>query len=120
MPLLLYLHLILALVALGLVLAALAAPKRPGAHRILGRLAASALVLTAVTSFGLPAFGHFSALHILSTVTLLSVPYAVWLVRQGKVAAHRRIMLMNAGGLLVAGIFAALLPGRALHGVLFG
>lgn len=120
MPLLSALHLGLALTALGLVLAALTAPKRPGAHPILGRLAALALLLTAASSFGLRSSGHFSALHILSTATLLTVPYAIWLVRRGKVAAHRRIMLVNAGGLLLAGIFAALLPGRGLHGLLFG
>ncbi len=119
MPLL-HLHLALSLIAMVLILVILAAPKGRGTHRLLGRVATSALVLTALTSFGIRTSGHFSALHILSVVTLLSVPYAVWLVRRGRVAHHRRIMLINAAGLFLAAIFATLMPGRMLHTALFG
>lgn len=117
---LLHLHLALSLITMALILVILAMPKGRGAHRLLGKLAAAALVLSALTSFGIRSSGHFSALHILSVVTLLTVPYAVWLVRRGRVAHHRRIMLANAGGLFVAAVFAALLPGRFLHTMLFG
>ena len=116
----LLLHLAFSLLALAAILAILALPKGRAAHRWLGRLAAAALVLSALTSFGIQARGHFSWLHILSVVTLVNVAYAVWAVRQGRIAAHKRAMLAGAGGLFVAGLFASFAPGRYLYGVFFG
>jgi uncharacterized membrane protein len=114
------LHLSLSLLALLAILAILATPKGTPAHRWLGRLAAAALVLSAISSFGIQARGHLSWLHILSVVTLVNIPYAIRAVRQGRIAAHKRAMLINAGGLVVAGLFATFAPGRYLYGVLFG
>jgi uncharacterized membrane protein len=116
----LLLHLGFSLVALGAILAILSLPKGQLAHRRLGRLAAGALVLSALFSFGIQARGHFSWLHILSVVTLVNMAWAVWAIRQGRVAAHKRAMMAGAGGLFVAGIFATFAPGRYLYGVLFG
>lgn len=117
---LLHLHLALSLAAMALILVILAAPKGRGAHRLLGRLAAAALVLSAISSFWIQSRGHFSWLHILSVVVLVNVPYAIWMARIGRIAAHRRAMLASAGGLFVAGLFATFAPGRALHTMLFG
>ena len=116
----LLLHLGSSLAALAAILAVLALPKGLAAHRWLGRLAAAAMLLSAASAFGIQARGHLSMLHILSVVTLLNIPYAVWMVRIGRVASHRRAMLSNAGALVVAGLFATLMPGRSLHAVLFG
>jgi uncharacterized membrane protein len=114
------LHLGLSLLALAMILVILALPKGCLAHRWLGRVAAAALVLSALTSFGIQAQGHLSWLHILSVVTLVNVAWAVWAIRQGRIAAHQRAMLAGAGGLFVAGLFATFAPGRYLYGVLFG
>lgn len=116
----LVLHLAFSLVALAAILAILLLPKGQRAHRWLGRLAAGALVLSALSSFGIQARGHLSWLHILSVVTLVNVAWAVWAIRQGRVAQHRRAMMAGAGGLFVAGLFATFAPGRYLYGVLFG
>ncbi|WP_424810777.1 hypothetical protein [Roseococcus sp. YIM B11640] len=116
----LILHLSLSVLALVSVLAVLTLPKGRGSHRWLGRIAGLALVGTALASFGVRSHGHFTYLHLLSVATLLTVPYAVWMVRQGHVARHRRIMLINAGGLFVAGLAATMAPGRYLHGIFFG
>lgn len=115
-----HIHLGLSMVAMVLILAIVAAPKGRVAHRLLGRLAAAALLLSAASSFAIQSRGHFSWLHILSVVVLLNVPYAIWMARIGRIGAHRRAMLASAGGLFVAGLAATFAPGRTLHALLFG
>ena len=116
----LFLHLGFALLALILIVMVVVQPKGTPAHRWMGRVAAAALVLSALSSFGIQARGHLSALHILSVVTLVNIPYAVWAVRRGRITSHKRAMLSNAGALFVAGLFATFAPGRTLHTWLFG
>jgi uncharacterized membrane protein len=116
----LHIHLAFSLIAMVLILAIFALPKGRGAHRILGRAAAAALVLSALSSFAIQSRGHFSYLHILSVVMLVNIPYAIWMARIGRIGAHRRAMLAGAGGLFVAGLAATLAPGRTLHTMLFG
>ena len=116
----LLIHLGFSLLALLAILAILALPKGTQAHRWLGRIAATALGLSALSSFGILARGHLSALHILSVITLVNIPVAIWMVRQGRVTAHKLGMLINAGGLVVAGLFATFAPGRTLYGAIFG
>eukprot|EP01031_Cornospumella_fuschlensis_P000435 gene435-542_t len=101
----LLLHLTFSLLALVSIVAILALPKGRTAHRWLGRLAAGALVLSALTSFGIQARGHLSWLHVLSVVTLVNVAWAVWAIRQGRVATHKRAMMGAGGSLFIAGLF---------------
>lgn len=116
----LILHLGFSLLALAAILVILLLPKGRAAHRWLGRLAAGALVLSALSSFGIQARGALSWLHVLSVVTLVNVAWAVWAIRHGRVAAHKRAMMAGAGGLFIAGLFATFAPGRYLYGVFFG
>ncbi|WP_431305039.1 hypothetical protein [Sediminicoccus sp. BL-A-41-H5] len=116
----LFLHLGFSLLALAAILAIMLLPKGRLAHRWLGRVAAGALVLSALSSFGIQARGHLSWLHILSVVTLVNVAWAVWAIRHGRVASHRRAMMGGAGALFIAGLFATFAPGRYLYGVFFG
>jgi uncharacterized membrane protein len=106
--------------AMVLILAIFALPKGRGALRTLGRSTAAALLLSALSSFAIQSRGHFSWLHLLSVVMLINIPYAIWMARIGRIAAHRRAMLAGAGGLFVAGLAATLAPGRTLHTLLFG
>ena len=109
------LHLAAAALALLGIALVLASPKGQGAHRFWGRVAAAGMLGAALTSFGIPRFGALSPIHALSLLTLLNLPLAVLAARAGRVAAHRRAMLINAGSLVVAGLFAVAVPGRLLH-----
>ena len=114
------LHLLCALVALLGIAVVLILPKGRGAHRVWGRLAALGMLGAALTSFGIPRWGALSPIHILSVVTLVNIPLAVLAARAGRIEAHRKAMLINAGSLVVAGIFAVAVPGRVLHRWAFG
>jgi uncharacterized membrane protein len=114
-----YLHLAASLIALAGIIAVMALPKGTGTHRILGRVAAAGLMVAALSSFGIASTGQVSWIHILSVVTAVNLPMAVLAARRGRIAAHKWAMLNNAGGLVIAGLFATFAPGRYLHGVLF-
>ena len=88
-------------------------------HRMLGRIWAGLMVTTAISSFWLQEAGHLSFIHIFSVVTLISVPLAVFWIRRGDVARHRRAMTNAYIGLVVAGLFA-FAPGRLLGTMLLG
>jgi uncharacterized membrane protein len=82
-------------------------------HRLLGRIWAGMMVVTAISSFWLRNNGHLSLIHIFSVITLVSVPLAVIAILRGNVERHRRAMLGTYIGLVVAGAFA-FAPGRLL------
>lgn len=115
-------HLVATILALALGIAMLVRPKGTGAHKRLGWLWVGLMAVAAGSSFwitGLRGDG-FSPIHILSVVTLLSLPYAIVMIRRRQIAAHRWTMIsLFFGGLVVAGIFT-MLPGRLLGGAVFG
>jgi uncharacterized membrane protein len=115
-------HVVAAVLALGLGAWVLAARKGTRSHRLAGRGWAVAMAVTAASSFFiapriLPVatpLGSFGPIHLLSAFTLLALWQAIAAIRRGDVARHRRAMLRAFSGLAVAGVFA-LLPGRALN-----
>lgn len=89
-------------------------------HRLLGRIWAVLMVVAAVASFGLHGvMGHLGPIHILSAITLVGIPRAIWDARRGNVARHRRTMTIIYASLIVAGYFT-LIPTRLLGHFLFG
>jgi uncharacterized membrane protein len=114
------LHLAASLIALFAILAVMLLPKGRAAHRFWGRIGAAGLVAAALSSFGITSNGGFSWIHLLSVITLVNVPLAILAARSGRIVAHRRAMLINAGSLVIAGFFAVIVPGRLLHTTLFG
>ena len=96
-------------------------PKGTPRHRRLGRVFFFAMMLTALSSFALPFLphGHFSWIHLLSVLTLSTLPSAILHRRRGNIAAHAKVMIMNYLGLLIAFGFA-LEPTRLAGSVLFG
>ena len=65
------------------------------------------------------AFGPFSLLQRLLVIILIAVPYGLIAARQGRINAHRRIMIARFfGALVIEGAFT-LVPGQALHDVFF-
>ena len=96
-------------------------PKGTPRHLLLGRVFAIAMMVVALTSFGITSVtpGRFSAIHILSAVTIVGVPVAIWQRRRGNIKAHARGMIVSYVALLLAGAFT-LFPPRLLGQVFFG
>lgn len=121
--LIIQIHLIAALVALVLGIAILWQRKGTKPHRLYGKIWVGLMAVVALSSFfinELRTFGPFSAIHILSIFTLVSLVQAINAVRKGNIRLHQNIMKgLFFGGLVGAGIFT-LMPGRILHRTFFG
>ena len=69
--------------------------KGGAAHRLLGRIWVALMLVGAVASFGVrELMGTLGPIHLLSIVTLVSLPRSIWAARRGRIAAHRRGMLI--------------------------
>ncbi len=116
------LHIITVIVAL--ITTALILPMRKGTrlHRLVGRVWAATMILTAITTFWINSFDFawgFSPIHIFSLVVLINVPYAIISIRRGDVEAHKRAMIGTVVGALgIAGLFT-FTPGRIMWEVFF-
>ena len=124
--LLMYLHLltIMPCVVIGPVLFRLT--KGTLLHRRLGKIYMVLMVVTAALTLLMPAkvgpqlAGHFGFIHLLSLLTLLTVPQAIIAARRRMIRAHRNAMIaLYSGAIIIAGAFT-LMPGRYLHQVFFG
>ena len=116
-------HAFAAMAAFALGIVQLSAPKGTLPHRTLGYVWVALMVVVAGTSFwihDIRMWGPWSAIHLLSIFTLVTLPLAVLHARRHRVIAHRNAMIsMFAGALLIAGLFT-FLPGRIMHAVAFG
>jgi uncharacterized membrane protein len=95
-------------------------------HRIWGKGYALLITFSSVVSLLLEAhvgpawLGHFGYIHLLSVLTIATVPYSLWQLRRDRLISHQRSMqFLYWTGLLTAGAFT-LFPGRYLHGLIFG
>ncbi len=89
-------------------------------HKMLGRIWAALMMITAISSFWLQGLvGGIGPIHIFSVLTLVSIPRAIWAIRNGNVRAHQRAMAGPYIGLLVAGLFS-FMPGRLMGMLVFG
>jgi len=101
-------HLLTIVVAVALTPVLLLGRRGARRHRALGTVWVAAMLATAISSFFIRqvAHGGFSAIHVLSVLTLVQVPLLWWTARTHQVARHRRaVRVMVAGALLVAGFF---------------
>jgi uncharacterized membrane protein len=115
-------HLAAVVVALGVGAWQLLGPKGTTAHRLLGWTWTLAMMAAALSSFFIRTIlgGWFSPIHLLSALTLVSLPVAIWAAHRHDVRRHARIMTrVYLAGLVVAGGFA-FMPGRLLWRVFFG
>ena len=113
-------HLVCALAALPLGAFVLWRPKGTVTHKLLGRAWAVLMLVTAISSYWLRTLnGEFSYIHLLSVLTLVSLPFGIYQARTGNIAAHFRTMRGLYIGLVVAGGFA-MAPNRELGELLFG
>ncbi len=120
----LHLFVILPCVILGAYL--IFAKKGTTIHRQAGKVNMSLMAFTGVLTLFIPAqvghriFNHFGLLHLLSLLTLWSVPKAWFAIKRGDVKAHKSAMIkLYIGGIIIAGGFAILAEGRYLNYLLF-
>ena len=93
--------------------------KGVGLHRPIGWLFTVAMLVVAISSFWIGRKGQFSWIHLLSILTLITLPQAIISRRLGNIRAHRFGMIQLYVSLLVAGAFT-LLPGRILGEAVLG
>ena len=98
-------------------------------HKLAGRFWVALLTIVSMSAIPIQSVnpGHNSLIHLLIPFTIGSLIYSIWNIRRFKVTrlqkyryAHMYSMIgVYVGALLIAGAFT-LLPGRFLHGVVFG
>lgn len=115
----LLIHLFTVIPALPLGAWVLARRKGTPGHKIAGKVWMTLMFVTAIDSFWIRTSGSIGPIHILSAVTIVMVPLAIWQVKRGNIAAHKRIATGLYIGLIVAGTFT-LLPGRLIGNWVFG
>lgn len=118
-PAIMQLHALAALISLAAGLTVLVMRKGTARHRLVGWVFVVAMAVTALSSAFITSNGHFSAIHLLSILTIVSLPRAIILRRRGDIAGHRATMLWLFAGLVAAGAFT-LMPGRLMNKVAFG
>jgi uncharacterized membrane protein len=124
-PFAIQLHAYAALAAFVLGTVQLARVKGTTQHRALGYTWVALMLAIAISSFwihgeSLRLWGTWSPIHLLSILTLLMLPAAIYFARVHRVRGHKLTMLgLFSGALVIAGIFT-LAPGRIMHRVVFG
>ncbi|MBV9585867.1 MAG: DUF2306 domain-containing protein [Alphaproteobacteria bacterium] len=122
-PAVIQVHAFAAVGAFALGIVQLAAPKGTIPHRTVGWIWAGLMLAVVVSSFFIHTirmWGPFSPIHLLSLLTLVTLPMAVVHARRHLVERHRKAMMtLFVGALVVAGVFT-FLPGRIMHAVVFG
>lgn len=113
------LHVLAAGTALFAGIAVLASTKGTPRHRRIGWIFVVAMAITALSSIFITRDGHFSAIHLLTLLTLVALPRAVISRRRSDIRTHRSAMIGLFAGLAIAGAFT-LLPGRLMHQMTFG
>lgn len=113
------LHLVAALAAIALGGVVLLRQKGTFAHRMMGRVWVGLMFVIAFGSFFIRARGHFSFIHVLSVVTIVTLLAAIYAIRHNNVRAHKINMRISYASLCGAGLFT-LLPYRMLGRLVFG
>jgi uncharacterized membrane protein len=117
------LHAFAAMGAFALGLVQFAAPKGTLPHRTLGWIWVALMLAVAGSCFcihEIRLWAPWSPIHLLSILTLVTLPAAVYAARAHRVSIHRRAMIaLFVGALAIAGIFT-FAPSRVMHMVAFG
>lgn len=118
-PLIIQIHTFAALLALAAGIAVMLMPKGRGRHLHIGYVFAIGMLVTAISSLWIMRGGHYSWIHLLTVLTLVTLPVGIIQRRRGNIQGHKRSMIFLFLGVAIAGIFT-LMPGRILHAVAFG
>lgn len=116
---LIWAHIIAALMAVTLGAVNLAAEKGTKRHKFLGWMWMLSMAVVTLSSVFIRELndGQFSWIHGLTAWTIFCMVVAIISIRQGSVRIHAGFMLGTMSGAIIAGLFA-LMPGRFLSGVL--
>jgi uncharacterized membrane protein len=94
-------------------------------HKLWGKVYALLIFFSSLMSLFLEAhvgptwLDHFGYIHLLSALTIATVPYSLRQLKIGRLVSHKRSMqFLYWTGLMIAGAFT-LYPGRYLHGLIF-
>jgi uncharacterized membrane protein len=116
-------HAVAAIAAFLLGVLQFASVKGSRAHRAVGWLWVVLMAGVALSSLFVNTtctFGPFSWIHLLTLVTLVTLPFAVLAARRHQVSRHATMMIsLFTGALVIAGAFT-FVPGRIMHDVAFG
>ena len=122
-------HITFALAAVPVGVYVFLTKKGTARHKLAGRFWVALLTIVSMSAISIQSInpGHYSLIHLLIPFTIGSLIYSIWNIRRFKVTrlqkyryAHMYSMIgVYVGALLIAGAFT-LLPGRLLHGVVFG
>lgn len=88
--------------------------RRDAAHRALGRSWVVAMYLVCVSGMFIYTIGGFTIFHALALFTFATTTLGVLAIRRRNVRAHAGNMIGSWAGALVAGGFAAFVPGREI------
>ena len=95
-------------------------------HRLLGKVYMLLMLMTACIALFMSAevgptlLNHFGVIHLFCLLVFYSVSSAYLSIKKGNIKKHKSSMVgLYVGGLLIAGAFT-LMPGRLLHGWIFG
>ncbi len=119
-PPIMAIHLAFAALALPLGAAMLIRRKGDRPHKLIGRAWVGLMAVVVVSSFWITGVNgdRWSAIHILSLVTLVSLIGGIVAIRNGRVGGHRYAMVGSCLGLIGAFAFT-FLPGRLLGELVF-
>ncbi len=114
-----WLHLIMALLALGLGMTNLVLAKGGLRHRIFGWCWMAVMLGVTLSSFAIRELndGDFSWIHGLTIWTLCSMFIAIYAIRKGRIRTHAGFMTGTMMGVIIAGAFA-FYPGRFISTLL--
>ena len=124
-----YVHSVLALLAIPLGLYIIITKKGTKSHKMLGRIWVTVLLIVSLTAIFIQTIkpDQFSLIHLLVPYTIGSLIYSIWNIRRFektkikryKIAHMRSMIGVYIGALLIAGAFT-LMPGRFFNEIIFG
>lgn len=121
-PTVLQIHVMAALAAAALGAVIMFSRKGAGFHRRAGWVWVGLVAAVAISSLFIVGINgdYWSFIHILTALTLFSLPAAVVAARRHDVKKHRREMMgLFYGGFVIAGAFT-FIPGRLMWRMVFG
>ena len=119
----LYLHAIIAMIAIILGGIQLSMKKGGAIHKLLGRIWVGLMLIVAISSLfihEIKLWGAYSPIHLLSLWTIFSLGLGIYFVRVGNIKRHKQVMIALYFFALILTGFFTLMPGRIMHQILIG